>query len=63
MKKIKKTQEFIAKNIANTIIIQEIYDWKDDDLWELLQDDFKEYTKDDFRLVNNNNIRRLYKFI
>ena len=57
------TQESIAENIANMITTWETYDWKDDDLWESFQDDFKRYTKDDLRLVNNNNVRKLCKFL
>ena len=43
--------------------VQESKGWKDTDLWESFQDDFKGYTEDDFRLVNNNDIRRLRKFL
>ena len=57
------TRESVAEDIANAITTWETYDWKDDDLWESFQDDFKGYTEDDFRLVNNNDVRRLRKFL
>ena len=57
------TQESITEDITIAITTWETYDWKDDDLWESFQDDFKGYTKDDFRLVYNNNVRRLCKFL
>lgn len=57
------SREFVAKKIANAITTWEKYNWKDDDLWESFQNDFKRYTENPFRLVNNNNVQRLYKFL
>ena len=51
-------RESVAEDIANAITTWETYDWKDDDLWESFQDDFKKC-----KLVNNNNVRRLRKFL
>ena len=57
------TRESVAEDITNAITTWETYDWKDDDLWESFQDDFRGYTEDDFRLVHNNDVRRLRKFL
>ena len=57
------TRESVAEDIVNAITTWETYDFKNTDLWESFQDDFKGYTEDDFRLVHNNDVRRLRKFL
>lgn len=57
------TQKSVTENIAKAIIAQETYNWKDTDLQKLFHDNFKGYIEDNFRLVSNNNIRRIHKFL
>lgn len=56
MKKIEIIWKLIIEDIAKMIIIWEIYNWMDNNLWKLFLDDFKRYTENNFRLSNNNNI-------
>lgn len=49
------TQESVVEDIANVITKWETHDWRDDDLQESFQDDF--------RLIHNNNVRKLHKFL